>query len=152
MPAFFAGITEVSAQETRGAIYGTVTDPNGAVIQGATVMATQQGTNLKFTATTGGDGDFRLPLLPVGNYELNISAANFRTFAQSDLNLRVGEERRLNVELNVPQADVLVDVESPPVTETTTATQSTVYNFGLFNLEKPNLIIRLFSTTEFFNY
>ena len=61
MSAFFAGNTEVFAQETRGAIYGTVTDPNGAVIQGATVTATQQGTNLKFTATTGGGVDMVEP-------------------------------------------------------------------------------------------
>lgn len=126
MPAFLAGITEISAQETRGAIYGTVTDPNGAVIQGATVTATQQGTNLKFTATTDGDGDFRLPLLPVGNYQINVSTANFKTFSQGDLNLRVGEERRLNVGLNVPQADASVVVESPTITETAMATLSTV--------------------------
>lgn len=59
------------AQATRAAIYGTISDPNGAVIQGAIVTATQEATNLKFTTNTNSEGDYRLPLLPVGDYEFN---------------------------------------------------------------------------------
>ncbi len=114
------------AQATRAAIYGTISDPNGAVIQGATVTATQEETNLKFTTTTGSEGNYRLPLLPVGDYEFNVSAANFKTFVQSNLNLRVGDERRFDVSLNVPNADVLITIESPPVSDSATATLSTV--------------------------
>ena len=114
------------AQATRAAIFGTVTDPNGAIIQGATVIATQAATNLKFTTTTNHEGNYRLPLLPVGDYEFNVSATNFKTFKQSNLNLRVGDERRFDVGLNVPNADVLVTVESPPVSDSATATLATV--------------------------
>ena len=114
------------AQATRAAIYGTISDPNGAVIQGAIVTATQSATNLKFTTTTGSEGNYRLPLLPVGDYEVSVSAANFKTFVQSNLNLRVGDERRFDVSLNVSNADVLVTIEAPPVSDGATATLSTV--------------------------
>lgn len=123
---FFSGEIKVSAQETRASIYGIVTDQNAAVIQGATVTVVQKTTNLRFTATTNREGVFRLPLLPVGEYEVSVAAQNFKTSAINDLSLRIGEEKRLDVALNVANADVLVTVESPPVTESATATQATV--------------------------
>lgn len=118
--------TEISAQETRGSVYGTVSDQNAAAIQGATVTVTQKSTNLRFTATTSREGVFRIPLLPIGEYEVNIGAQNFATFVLSDLNLRIGEEKRLDVSLNVPNANVSVTIESPPLTESSTATLATV--------------------------
>ena len=124
--ALSAGGLEVFAQQTRAAIFGTVTDPNGAIIRGALVTAVQRDTNLKFTATTNDAGDYQLPLLQIGNYGLQISAVNFQTFLQPNLNLRIGEDRRLDVKLNVQQADVAVNIESPPITESASATLATV--------------------------
>ena len=121
----FTATISVFPQETRGAIYGTITDPNGAAIQGATVTATQQATNLKFTAITGGGGDFRLPLLPVGTYEINAQADGFRLFTRT-ATLRVGEERRVDIGLLTPEAAPLTVDVSIPVTESATATLSTV--------------------------
>ena len=123
---FLAAAAPGDAQATRGAVYGTITDPNGAVVQGAIVTATQTATNLKFTTKTDGEGNYRLPLLPIGDYDVTISAANFQTFAQSDLNLRIGDERRFDVSLNVSGTETFVTVESPPVSDSATATLSTV--------------------------
>ena len=125
MPAFLAGNIKVSGQETRGAIYGAVTDENGAVIQGATVTATQQGTNLKFMTVTNDNGDYRLPLLPVGEYLFDFSSGGFQNFRVPLVTLRIGEERQLDINLYPKGADVDVFVTSP-VTESATATQSTV--------------------------
>jgi len=122
---FFLGSAENFAQQTQAAIFGTVSDPNGAVIQGATITATQQGTNLKFTATTGGDGNFRLPLLPVGNYEINALATGFRLFVRT-ATLQVGEERRVDFSLLTPDSSPLIVDVPIPVTESATATLSTV--------------------------
>ncbi|MBC7796198.1 MAG: carboxypeptidase regulatory-like domain-containing protein, partial [Pyrinomonadaceae bacterium] len=115
----------LTAQETRASVYGTITDVNGAIIQNAVVTATQQTTNSKFTTATNNEGNYRLSLLPVGEYDFGVSAIDFRSFSQTDLNLRVGEERLVNVKLDVPQANVVINVETPLVTETATATLST---------------------------
>jgi hypothetical protein len=123
---FVSGEIKISAQETRGSIYGTVTDQNAAVIQGAIVTVVQKTTNLRFTATTNREGFFRVPLLPIGDYEVNIAAQNFKSFGLNDLNLRIGEEKRLDVSLNVPSASASVTIESPPLTESSTAALATV--------------------------
>lgn len=123
---FFFGSAENFAQQTQAAIFGTVYDPNGAVIQGATVTATQQGTNLKFTAATGGDGGYRLPLLPIGNYSLNFQMNGFTPFGLPVF-LRVGDEIRIDETLFPAGTIVDIDIEySQTVTDTATATLSTV--------------------------
>ena len=61
-----------------GAITGTVQDPSGAVVANAEVRITNQDTNvLERTVTTGADGTFTAPLLPVGTYTVSIQSAGF---------------------------------------------------------------------------
>jgi hypothetical protein len=57
------------AQQTLGAINGTVTDSSGAVVQGATVKVRSQATNLEVKAETKADGSFNIGDLPIGTYE-----------------------------------------------------------------------------------
>ncbi|MDQ2746124.1 MAG: carboxypeptidase regulatory-like domain-containing protein, partial [Acidobacteriota bacterium] len=118
------GAAQTFAQETRGAIYGTVTDPYSAVVPNAIVTATQQNTNLKFTATTNADGDYRLLLLPVGSYSIRINYAGFVDY-RNELTLQVGEQRRVDgtLGLSVDSNSVYIEL---PITESATATQSTV--------------------------
>ncbi|MGH9947475.1 MAG: carboxypeptidase regulatory-like domain-containing protein [Pyrinomonadaceae bacterium] len=123
---FLSAAPAATAQETRGSIFGTVSDQNGAVVQGAAITATQQATNLKFNAVTNRDGNFRLPLLPVGEYNVSVSATNFRPYLQPDIGLRVGEERRFDVRLSISSAVAVVDIAPPPATDTATATLATV--------------------------
>ncbi len=114
-----------AAQESRAALFGTVTDPNGAVIPGAVVTATQIATNLSFTATTNRDGQYRIALLPIGIYRLSFSASNFAKAEQADLVLRIGEERRVDVKLVIDALQNTVNIEAP-LTESAQATLSTV--------------------------
>ena len=62
----------LSAQESRGQIIGRVSDPSGAIIPGATVRAMNTGTNVVTSATTGETGDFTLPFLVAGDYEVPV--------------------------------------------------------------------------------
>ena len=125
---FLVGGLQISAQETRASLYGTVTDPNGAVIQNAAVTATQQNTNLKFAAATNAEGNYRLPLLPVGSYEIRASVNGFQDFSRI-IDLRIGEERLVDVQFLVIGDNGLY-VEIPlPVTESATATLQTVIPF-----------------------
>src|SRR5215217_8556344 len=66
-------------QGTTGQIAGTVTDPNGAVVAGATVKATNIATNDSRETTTDGDGIYGFQLLPPGRYQIEITAQGFST-------------------------------------------------------------------------
>ena len=75
------GAFEVQAQTT-GTIYGTISDPNGAAISGATVTVTNLETNLKRTATTGAEGSYTVTLVPVGKYSIAVEAQGFKPYEQ----------------------------------------------------------------------
>src|SRR5438477_7764328 len=64
LPAFGQAIT--------GTLRGTVTDPNGGVISGATVTAKHQGTGVSFPTTSNGEGLYVIPNLPPGNYTVTV--------------------------------------------------------------------------------
>ena len=69
------------AQETTGAIQGTITDPTGAVVAGATVVATGDKLIKPAIATTDSHGFYRLNALPPGNYTLNVSGSGMKAKA-----------------------------------------------------------------------
>jgi hypothetical protein len=92
-----------------GDIAGTVTDPSGAAIQGATITATNTGTGLVKTVTTGGAGDYKIGLLPVGSYTVNIAAPNFQTVQQT-VNVVVGQTVSVTVSLQVAKGATTVEV------------------------------------------
>src|SRR5215210_5246118 len=79
-------------QSPTATLTGVVTDPNGAVILGATVTATNKTTNFSRTATTNDEGLYVISSLPVGVYEVNVSAQNFETkVSESAISLNVGQ-------------------------------------------------------------
>lgn len=118
-------VSLVWAQDTRAALFGVVTDNAGAVVAGATVTATATATGLKWTAATDGEGRYRIPLLPSGSYTLTVEAAQFTSQTQSNLSLRVGEERRVDVSLSAGQITASVTVTAP-LTDSAATTLSTV--------------------------
>jgi hypothetical protein len=68
----FAG-SNSSAQQTLGAINGTVTDTSGAVVQGAKVTVKNNGTNLQLDKVTKNDGSFEFVDLPLGSYSVTFT-------------------------------------------------------------------------------
>jgi hypothetical protein len=72
------GVTSANAQVSKGSISGSVTDPQGAVVLGASVKAVSKDTNQEYTAQTDTSGLFRLSLLPPGTYRLEIAKQGFR--------------------------------------------------------------------------
>jgi len=67
------------AQTITGNITGTVTDPNGAVIPNATVIAKNTGTGVETPVTTNDSGTYTIRFLPIGQYQVTISASGFVT-------------------------------------------------------------------------
>src|SRR5215467_6264306 len=96
------GQTEVFAQAVANAtIHGTVTDATGAAVPGAQVKATQTGTRQTTATTSGSDGAYVLPNLPIGPYRLEVSAPSFGTYVQSGIGLQVGNNVQINVALQL---------------------------------------------------
>src|SRR5579864_8808066 len=62
-----------------GDLRGSVTDPSGAVVGGATVTATDVDKGIKHTVTTDGDGQFRFASLPPASYSVTVSKSGFQT-------------------------------------------------------------------------
>ena len=78
------------AQGDRGIITGTVKDASGAVLPGALVTATHLATKTTYKSTTTASGDFTVPSLPVGDYQVRVEARGFKTDVANDLVVAAG--------------------------------------------------------------
>jgi Carboxypeptidase regulatory-like domain len=108
---FICTIAESLAQTDRGVITGTVKDATGAVLPGAIVTAVHHGTDTHYKTTTTASGDFTVPSLPVGTYQLKIESQGFKTYLRDNVALGTGATLRINaeLELGMTQQTVLVD-------------------------------------------
>lgn len=95
-----------------GQIQGIVTDTTGAPVPGATVDATETESGLQREATTGPDGGYLIPNLPVGPYQLKVNKAGFETYEQSGITIQVGNNLRIDMPLKVGGASETVQVTS----------------------------------------
>jgi len=95
-----AGVS-VDAQQITGSIRGTVVDPSGAVVSGATVSARQIETGLTRTAVTDRVGAYVVLELPVGHYEVQVEARGFQKYIQQGIVLDVNETASVPVRLSV---------------------------------------------------
>ena len=102
-----------SAQETVNfaSVSGRVTDPSGAVVEGASVTARQIDTNATSTATTGQDGRFRFPYLKVGPYEIKVRQQGFADSLRS-ITLTVGAAFDLPIVLSIAASETNVIVDA----------------------------------------
>jgi carboxypeptidase family protein len=116
----FPSTVRGQASLTTGAIAGYVSDPTGAVIPHATVTATNTGTNVSRTATTGANGGYTIPLLDPGDYKVTVKAAGFRTSEQGPITVVVSQTLDLNFKLELGTATQVVEVTgAAPLLQTT---------------------------------
>jgi len=83
--------SRASAQTITGSIYGTVTDPTGAVLPGAAITVTNIGTNEVHTTKSNGTGAYVFSLLNPGEYKVSSSDPGFKTVIQSDVRLAANQ-------------------------------------------------------------
>jgi hypothetical protein len=108
------------SQQPTASLTGVVTDPNGAVIAGATVTATNKDTSLSRTVTTNNEGIYAIANLPVGQYEIKFVAQNFKGFPRMVV-LNVGQTLSVDETLEVQLGDfdvvaqALVDTQASKV-------------------------------------
>lgn len=124
---WFQAPAAAQSQASGGAIEGTVSDEDGGVLPGVAITVRNQGTGATRETTTGTDGLYRAPLLPVGTYEVTASLDGFATTVRTGLVLSIGQTLRADVSLGVAAAEtVTVTAEAPVIEEARTAQASVV--------------------------
>jgi len=98
------------ASSTAGAISGIVIDQTGAVIHGADVKARNIDTGQERSAKTDESGNFSMPLMQVGLYEVTVAAQGFGQLRQSGITVRVGDTVQLKLELKPSGTSEVVSV------------------------------------------
>jgi Carboxypeptidase regulatory-like domain/TonB-dependent Receptor Plug Domain len=113
--------TLLVGQTFRGTILGSVTDPSGAYVAGATVKVKNLGTGLERTTVTSADGSYSVPELPIGSYSVTVSQTGFKTFVATGVPVDVATERRVDAALNTGAVTTQIEVsaEDLPMVETT---------------------------------
>jgi hypothetical protein len=113
------------AQVTGATLTGTVSDPSGGVVAGASISTRNTATGVVREATTDSAGLFTIPNLVPGDYEVKVTAAGFSTAVQSNLSLAVGQQQQLNFSMKVGSTSTTVQVsESAPQIELTSSAVS----------------------------
>src|SRR5215467_12246785 len=108
-----------AAQVDRAILSGTVIDPSGASIAGVRVELTNTATGLRRSALTGEAGSYSIGSLPVGVYRAVFTRASFQVLQYDSLSLLVGENRTLNVklELATTSQELHVEASTSPLAE-----------------------------------
>ena len=110
-------LASASAQVTTATFYGTVTDPSGSLVSGATVSLVNEATGTTNSKTTGPAGDFVFDFLHVGNYRLRIEASGFKSIQTGNIELQSGQNirRTFKLELGAVTETVAVEATAPLV-------------------------------------
>ena len=95
-----------------GTIAGNVSDPSGAAIAGAKIVANDLNTGLSRTTTTGGDGGYVLPLLPVGSYSISVEAQGFERYEQRGIEVKTDQSSGVSVTLKLGSSTQSVTVQA----------------------------------------
>src|SRR5690348_9011215 len=90
----FLFVSSVQAQVTTATLYGTVLDSSGAVVAGASVTLTNEGTGASTAKTSGPDGSFAFDFVRVGSYRLSIEAPGFKNLVTNAIDLQAGTNLR----------------------------------------------------------
>lgn len=102
----------LQGQGDRGVITGTVTDATGAIVPGAVITVVQQGTNTSFKTTSSTAGDFAVPSLPVGSYQVRTEKLSFKTSLTDNVVVAAGGTVRVDITLEVGQTQQSIEVSA----------------------------------------
>ena len=103
-------VSRLPGQIQTGRIVGTVYDPNKAVVPNALVTVTNKGTNAVVKAATNELGRYVIPSLNPGVYDVSVTSAGFRTSMQSGIEMEVGKDLLLDVDLVLGETTSVVEV------------------------------------------
>ena len=117
-----AAVCAESQTQTTGRITGTVKDPQGAVIAGATVTIENPATADKYSVATDASGSYSILQVPSARYEMSMRAPGFAPTQFADVSIGTGETVTVNATLRVATGNVTVNVgDVPPLVRTDSA-------------------------------
>jgi hypothetical protein len=116
--AIFGLGSVAAAQEFRATVTGTITDPGGLPLPGASVTATNTQTNETATAVSSADGLYNLPFLKPGIYTLTVELEGFRKMTQEKVTLEVGSTVTLPIQMQIGSLSETVTVVSEAIEAT----------------------------------
>lgn len=119
----------IAQQAATATLSGRVLDPNGAVIPGATVTASQKSTGVVREATTNDEGVFVLSNVAAGEYQVKVQAKNFTDKVISTVVLQVGQNSALNISLEIAGQSITIDDDfggSPPIDTTASVVDAVI--------------------------
>ena len=120
-------IAPLFTQSFTGAVVGTVSDPSGAAITGAKVIAVEQRSNVTAEAMASADGGYAFPALRSGMYRITVEAPGFRRYVRSGIEVRVNDRLRLDLELQLGAVNESIEVTgAAPLVESETGALGTV--------------------------
>jgi hypothetical protein len=110
------------AQQTLGSLNGTIVDPSGAAVVGATVTATDAAINVTRSTTTQSDGFYQIFNLPIGSYVVTATHEGFESTESKGIVVQEAHATTLNAALKVGQANESVEVVANPLLNATDTT------------------------------
>jgi hypothetical protein len=138
----FVSATIANAQTVTGSIAGEITDPSGAVVPGAHIVAHNLDTGVDTPTTTNSTGFYRIQFLPIGRYQVVVDAKGFNTETLPAFQLEVLQTPTFNIKLTLGSSATTVDVSAAaPILNTNddtlsgTFTANTISNFPLNGLD-----------------
>jgi len=106
----FACALPAASQVITGTILGTVTDASGAVIPNVQVAIRNVGTNIETRVATNSSGEYVVPLLPPGNYDVSFEGQSFKTHKQVNVALTIDAKVRVDAQLTIGNVSETVEV------------------------------------------
>src|SRR3954452_24859115 len=105
-------VSALWAQSDRGTITGTVTDPANAVVPNIAINAVNVQTAAQYQTVTTATGNYTIPSLPAGVYDLTVEAPGFKKLTQRGVTVEVAQTARIDLALQVGAASESVTVQA----------------------------------------
>jgi hypothetical protein len=123
------------AQTVTGAVRGTITDPSGAIVSGATVTATNTASGVATATKTNGTGEYSIRFLQIGQYKLTVVAPGFETAGYGPFALEIDQMAKVDIPLRVGATSATIDVsgQMQPILNTENATLGETFTENTIN-------------------
>lgn len=156
MALLYAFSSTAWAQSSKGFIVGTVTDPTGSVVKGASVRVTNMTTNVTRETVSLDEGSFRLDAVDPGTYKVEAGASGFKTLTRVQVVVAAGQATEISFKLEVGSASDIVNItadsnvilQTQDGSRTSTITERQITDLPISTLNPSNLVFTLPGVTN----